>query len=296
MESFNKKSFFELRKMELQLIEKYYNELRKYEFENNIPLKGIELRKKLHKLCYLIVKLDRLLSKEDLFVIGDQRIESSKPKIYACTHIGGNDIQRTFEAIKEHAYLFLGDPKELYVDITGLLLRLNGVIAMDSFDKEDRRIAYQRSVELLDNNGNLLIYPEGAWNISRNKPVMKLFPGVAKMAKETGADIIPVAIEQYGNDFFVNIGNNMEYKSGYSSNIDGVTEDLRTNMATLKYDIWRNMGTYKRSDLDESLFDSFEQEIVDRCGYKFSIQDVLDTMHVDSDISDFVENEVLKKK
>lgn len=48
--------------------------------------------------------------------------------------------------------------------------------------------------------------PEGACNITPNLPVMKLYDGTASMALETGADIIPIRIEQYDNDFFVCIG------------------------------------------------------------------------------------------
>lgn len=150
--------------------------------------------------------MDRKVSKETVSVINDERMITDKPKIYACTHIGGNDIQRVFEVIKEHAYLFLGDPKGLYKDISGLLLFLNGVINMEIKDKTDRFIDKKRAIELLNKNGNLLIFPEGAWNITPNLLVMDLYKEAVLMARETGADIIPVAIEQYDNDFFVSIG------------------------------------------------------------------------------------------
>ena len=44
MEEFNKKSLLELKKISLEELEKYQQELRKYEYDNDIPLKGIELR------------------------------------------------------------------------------------------------------------------------------------------------------------------------------------------------------------------------------------------------------------
>lgn len=43
-----------------------------------------------------------------------------------------------------------------------------------------------------------MIFPEGAWNISENLLVMKLYTGAAEMAIRTGADIVPIAIEQFG--------------------------------------------------------------------------------------------------
>lgn len=285
MKNFEKKSLFEIRKMTMDEIEKYYLELRKYEFENNIPLKNIEIRKKIHFLLLQLIKIDRVLSKEKLTVIGDERVESDRPKIYACTHIGGNDIQRTFEAIKEHAYLFLGDPKEIYIDFTGVFLNLNGMIPLETHNKEDRKIAYQRAVELLNRGGNLLIYPEGAWNLTPNLPVMKLFSGVSRMANETHADIIPVAIEQFDNQFYVNIGKNIEYDPEKSGNIEQVNEKLRDEMASLKWKIWEKNESVPRSSIKEGYEEEFLKTIVDRCDYDFSLEEMLSDAYKDPTVT-----------
>ena len=121
----------ELKNMSLEELEQYYFNKRKEEFETGVPFQHLEARKQIQPFLLSLVKLDRLLSFESLKVIGDKRTPTDRPVIYACTHIGGNDIQRFFEAIKEHTYLFLGDPKELYRDISGLLLNTNGVISFD---------------------------------------------------------------------------------------------------------------------------------------------------------------------
>lgn len=47
----------------------------------------------------------------------------------------------------------------------------------------------------------MMIFPEGAWNVTDNLPVMKLFGGTVSMALLSGAVIIPIAIEQYSKDF-----------------------------------------------------------------------------------------------
>lgn len=278
-EIFEKKNIIELQKMNLEDVKKYYTQLRNYNFENNIPLQGIKYRKIIHKLLLEAVKIDRILSKEKVKVISDSRIKSDRPIIYACTHIGGNDIQRTFEAIKEHAYLFLGDPEGLYKDLSGLALYLNGVICLETRDKRDRYIAKERAIELLKQGSNLLIYPEGAWNITENLPVMDLYNGTIKMALETGADIVPVAIEQYEDEFLVNIGKNISISS--ENNIKESNENLRDILATLKWQIWELMGTYKRKDISEEEIKMFKQNIIDKCEYGFTIEDVYETMYKD---------------
>lgn len=289
MNQFKKKNLLELRKLSLDELKKYYVELRKYEYENSVPLKGIKLRQKIHKLLLNIIKIDRALTKEKLIIVDDKREKTDKPIIYACTHIGGNDIQRTFEAINDHAYLFLGDPEGLYKDISGLLLYLNGVICLETGIKNDRYIAKQRAVELLKNGGDLLIYPEGAWNITENLPVMKLYSGTIKMAIETHAEIIPIAIEQYDDIFFINIGKNIKVNSN-----DSVKEQnfhLRDVLATLKWEIWEGRGLQKRETINQNFIDNFKQNIVDKCEYGFTIDDVYATMYKDE--CDVVHEQVL---
>lgn len=275
------KNFIQRMKMDIDTLSDYYMKKRLERYENNIPLKGINLRKKIHILPLELVKLDRKLSKETVTVINDERIITNSPKIYACTHIGGNDIQRVFEAIKEHAYLFLGDPKGIYKDVSGLLLFLNGTINMETKDKMDRFIAKERAIELLNKNGNLLIFPEGAWNITSNLLVMDLYKGAVLMARETGADIIPVAIEQYDNDFFVSIGKNIIMKEYNDLNLEELNIILRDAMGTQKwYIIEKHSQSRKDLNVDEK---DFAQSIVDKCPYGFTVEDVEKTRYIDED-------------
>lgn len=294
MENFERKSLLELRKLSIQELEKYYMELRRYNYENDVPLKGIDIRKKIHKLLLSLIKIDRKLCKETIEIIKDERIETNKPIIYACTHIGGNDIQRTFEAIKDHAYLFLGDPRSLYRDVAGLMLYLNGVICLETNNKTDRFIAKNRAIELLKNGGDLLIYPEGAWNITDNLPCMKLYTGTIKMALETGAEIIPMAIEQYNKKFYVNIGSNVILDQSLS--VDELNDNLRDTLATLKWDIWEHQGIFERTTIDQGFVDSFKQAIVDKCEFGFTIDDVYATMYKDPNIATYDEVFAFTKK
>lgn len=295
MKKFDKKSLVELQKLSLDEVKKYYLELRKYQFENNIPLKGIEIRKKIHKLLYTLIKIDRILSKEKLTIIGNESHKTNKSVIYACTHIGGNDIQRTFEAIKEHAYLFLGDPEGIYQDLTGTILYMNGAICLETRNKDDRYIAKKRAIELLNKKGNLLIYPEGAWNITDNLPVMKLYNGAIKMALETNSEIIPVAIEQYDDQFYINIGKNIDFNKA-DCNIDDMNRHLRDTLATLKWNIFECNGLVNRNEISDEFKMNFKQNIIDKCEYGFTIEDVYETMYKDkNEISSVEAYELIKK-
>ena len=105
MEEFNKLNILQKRKMAIEDLVKYYADYRIYCYNNNEKLKGIELRKKIHFLIDLILQIDKLVSKENNIIIGNEnKAIKDEPKIFACTHIGGNDIQRTLQIIKEPAY------------------------------------------------------------------------------------------------------------------------------------------------------------------------------------------------
>ena len=211
MEKFEKKSLLELKRMSLVELNKYMSDKREYEYNNNIPLNydAIEIRKRIHFLVTTILKIDRIINAhEKITIMNDLRTRKEEGQIYACTHIGGNDVHRLVEAINDSSYIFFGDPGVAYTDPVGFLLYMNGTIYVHTREKLDRKIGYERAVELLNHGGKLIIFPEGAWNIDTNLPVAKTFKGATRMAYETGRDITPVAIEQYGNEFIVNIGEN----------------------------------------------------------------------------------------
>lgn len=287
MEKETKLNLFQKRNMAIEELIKYYSELRKASYFRGEKLKGIALRKKIHFLIALILKIDQLLSQEKIIIVNNRSyLNPNKPTIYACTHIGGNDIQRTFQVIPKPAYLMLGDPGILYKKLIYQGLRMNGVIPLETKDKIDRKIAYNRSVELLENGGNLLIYPEGAWNVSPNVIVMKLFSGTVRLAKETGAEIIPIAVEQYEKAFYFNIGRNYQIPQNTSQSPDELTDELREKLATLKWDIMLTQNELQRKDIPLDYLKTFQKEIVDRCnyGYGFSLDDALSESFHDKNV------------
>lgn len=302
LSSFKKASLFEKFNMSVDELADYYTLERKYEYFNGAKLKGIQIRKKIHFLISLILKVDQLLSKEKMVNVKElqqnksfmtlflkietlikeiitslNRQEDNKPKIYACTHIGGNDIQRAFQIIKDPAWLMFGNPGIVYKKIIYQGLRINGVLPLNTFDKVDRGITYNRALELLLNGGNLLIFPEGAWNVTPNELVMKIFVGAVKLALASGAEIIPLALEQYGKTFYYNLGEGYFIPKNTNKTILELRDELREKLATLKWEILLTQPTLKREDIPDNYLKEFQKEIVERCnyGYGFGLEDAL---------------------
>lgn len=225
------------------------------------PLRGIKARNFWHAFLVGIIATERKKKKQTYSIISDKRKRTSKPIIYACTHIGYDDVSIIYEVIKRPAYAFLGDPKSLYRSLEGLLLFLNGCISIELQCKSDRMVAKETAKELLRNGGNLLIFPEGAWNITENLPVMKLFPGAVSIAMATGSEIIPVAIEQYGKEFILNIGENIDFSKRETISEKHAVDELRDIMCTLKWGIYEYRKMRKREKLTEDYWKNFVENV-----------------------------------
>lgn len=140
-----------------QLIE-YYRNGRKYIYENNIPIKGIKWRKRIHKMMLAAIKMNRVLQLQKLTILHDEREDTDKTIIYAYTHIGRYDIEMALESIQDTCFLFFGNPGKLYRSLDGVVAYLLGFIGCDTTEKEDRHIAKELAIRTLKQGGNILIW------------------------------------------------------------------------------------------------------------------------------------------
>lgn len=270
-----------------QVVNDYFRLRRKRRFERYGPdAKGIGFHNAMHRIMIPGLMLLRRLEGRKLTVLADRRStrNTKTPTIYACSHIGGSDIETAFEAIVDPCFLLLGDPGHTYRSFDGLMLGLNGVICLETRDKTDRHIAKERGLALLKQGGSLLIYPEGAWNITENEPVMKLFSGAVAFAQETGADIVPLAVERYGKHYYVTIGTEIHYADIAGKDAKMVTAELRDTLAALKWEVWEYMGIHSRADLPPDYAErEFYPMFAPVSGY--TMQDAIETRYRDKNIT-----------
>ena len=245
----------------------YQRDMREYRIVNNIPLRGIKLRKIIYPAVAFGVKLFRIANGHTIEVVSDRRTPSEKPVIFAVTHIGKFDIERVFEACGTSCWIFNGDPDTVYRNFDGFSLFFSGVILIDTDCKTDREVALKTAVKLLNSGGNLMFFPEGIWNVEPSIPVLPLYPGIAKIATETGAEIIPVAIEQYGKHFQIVFGSNISVDK-YRQRIkeadkqcvyQELLQQLRDEMACLKWKIFE-LNHAKRKEIGN--FDLYQKDRV----------------------------------
>ena len=182
----------------------------------------MEGRRKIHKYILGIYALKNRLGGSSYEVLRDNRIALSSLTIFAITHMGKYDIEIVSEAIKEHYYLLSGDYGHLRGTIDAAFLALNGVFYFNEKVKEDRKAVCDKMIDHLKQGGNLMYFPEGTWNLSPNLPVLPCYLGIIDIARAEEATIVPVAAEQYGKHFVINIGENFNVNK-YENNVEGKT-------------------------------------------------------------------------
>lgn len=239
-----------------------YYKLRSIE-EKRLDKLSLEQRKKLHGLILGIYKLKNRLGGFSYEIINNKKTYTDRPVIFAVTHIGKFDIEVVSEAIKEHYYLLSGDYEHIQGIIDSPFLAMNGVIYFNEKDKNDRKQVSSKMINHLNDGGNLMYFIEGTWNITPNLPMLPCYWGIVDIAKKGNAIIVPVACEQYGKHFKVNIGENFDMLN-YGNNVEDKSiaiNDLRDTLATLKWEIWESEDILIRSELKG---DEWEKYVADR--------------------------------
>jgi len=227
----------------------------------------------LHYVLVWVVKVERFFRRQKIKIQNPLAMEKvnaiSGPIIFSPTHCGKYDIQVMAEVLWRFRWSLLsGDPYDLPGTIEGLWLKLNGVVYVDRDDKEYRQRAKQKMKKLLMKEKNLMLYPEGTWNFSPNQPVLPLFRGVADIAVEANATIVPFGLEvdDRKNTYYVMIG---EPIAPDAEPLE-LLEQLRDQMATLKWSLFEYLSedrvNYDRKSLVED-WELYIRKRLSECKY-----------------------------
>ena len=177
---------------------------------------------------------------------------NGKPTIFAATHVFYDDIAAVLCCLKDVTYLLIeNDGKEsLPARSECFALGMNGIITVDRSDKQSRTEAFRKMVDVLNRSGNILLFPEAAWNFSPNEVVAKLHWGAIRVAESANANIAPVAVHMVGDEYCISIGRRVEPEH-YSTPQETVTA-LRDAMATLVWELMiQNPPVQRKNITDE---------------------------------------------
>lgn len=182
----------------------------------------------------------------------NQQLDTQQNRIYVMNHSSMHDAPIACEVIKEHFFVLVGK-QPLYLE-DKIFLWLNGAVYIDRKDKKSKKTGFYKMLKILKSGNNLLIYPEGTWNITPSKPIIPLNWGIIELAKKAEVPIIPLATEYYQDCCYVKFGEPIYINSNLSKE-NGI-QQIEDAMATLKWDIWELCPITKRT---EQMRENFEQ-------------------------------------
>lgn len=269
------------------------------EVEESLSKNGIKIRKvfaPLLRAVYLTQTKYELIKENK-----PAKIKTEKGKIFVVNHRQGDDIVLGANAIGESGYIVFGN-KYLALDTTnGLGLWAYGMILLDRDNKENRGKTYEKMKYIIENGGNIIIYPEGYWNLddnglsderhgadnhnSENWLIQDINIGSLRLAQETGCAIIPTILhydEVNGKKCYSQKG--MPFYVKEEENIFDKKSELLEIMRTMYYSLMAKYSTYSRKELesqDISLKEQWEilkKELIADCdipktGYKLDLSD-----------------------
>ena len=236
-----------------------------------------KIRLLFHPLLWVVIALRNILCGYKITYLNKMNVKTKRPIIFCITHIGKADIEVSAQILKKHFYLLSGDFENVHGNLDGFFLELHGIIYLDKFNKHDTKSAKDRAVKILNKNGNIMWFVEGTWNLSENLPVLPLPFGVIEVAQKTGAIILPVALEQYDKNFYVNFGELFDV-SNYEKNDDeysfkvSLIQKLRDQMATLKYEIWEKQKPFEREYIPSNYYEKYVEHQVSQ--WKFTYEEI----------------------
>lgn len=173
---------------------------------------------------------------------------ANKPIIFAVNHSNSHDIPIACKAIKNHGYLLIGKQPLEFLD--ELFFKLNGVVFVDRKDKEDTKLSKEVMTSYLKRGVNLIMFPEGTWNMTDQQLMMNMKWGIIDIAKDANAQIIPVILDydKTKKKCHVKFGDSMLVPKDKDKK--EAIEELRDRMATLRWSFIDEKKIYRREDID----------------------------------------------
>lgn len=189
-------------------------------------------------------------------------ILSNEPVIFCVNHRFTDDALGSVCAVPRHAYILFGSLPMFFNTVDGISAWLNGVILCNRKVAASRRTAAENAVRLLQMGGNLLIFPEGVWNKTPSRLMLDYWPGVYRIAKVTGAKVVPV-VHYIRNTDDPSPENVLHTVVDEPLRLDDLSEKdalslLRDTMATWYYLMMERYGQTTRQELLEGFRSSDE--------------------------------------
>lgn len=228
--------------------------------------------------------------------------KTSKGKIFIVNHRQGDDMVFSAKTVGRSGYFVFGNPTlSLESFANGYGLWAYGMILVERGKKESRKSCYDKMKYVLENKGNVIIFPEGYWNLDDNGQkdlkhnadshnseswlIQDLNIGSIRLAQEIGCEIVPIILH------YDEVGKMKCYakrgKSFSVSKSDNIFEKkaaILEYMTTCYFNLMSKYSSYSRGELEQKYgnikeqWEKLKKELVSFCdidsvGYKLDLTD-----------------------
>ena len=115
-----------------------------------------------------------------------------EPVFWCSNHAFKDDTLATILAAQRHAYILFGSVPQFYNTFDGITAWLNGVVMTNRKVAVSRHTSVSKAIRAMQFGADLMVFPEGVWNKSPNALILDLWPGIYRIACDTGAKVVPV--------------------------------------------------------------------------------------------------------
>ncbi len=196
----------------------------------------------------------------------------SEPVIWVSNHGFKDDALGAVLAAQRHAYILFGSLPQFYNTLDGVTAWLVGVVMANRKIPASKKTAVPKAVRVINYGADLLMYPEGVWNISPNALVLDLWPGVYRIACETGAKVVPIV--HYLRDNNTSKDNPIHTVVDNPVRIDDLTEQqalryIRDIFASWYYLMMEAYGKSTRNEVlgESSFVEVWQKQIEERASF-----------------------------
>lgn len=214
---------------------------------NNMDVFQMRLTILFHRCVYKLSKpIFRCLRRHELvFVNTMPRIKGNA--IFAVNHSCKYDIPYVLESLSQSAYVIVGKQPLKLLDRFSFML--NGVVWVDRKNSVDKKASVAKMKKLLCNGANLVIFPEGTWNLTPSKPMLPLYWGIVDIARYSCKPIVPIVLEYTDSKCYVAFGERMQVVG--DDDKGKKIKEINDQLSTLKWTIWEQFPDTGYNTLEE---------------------------------------------
>ena len=162
----------------------------------------VSFRKRLYRLlqvigpsmlkCTQVIENRKWLNNQTSKEQDDPIVLPDKPVIFVSNHGFYDDALASSLAAGRHGYFLWGSLPLLFNTFNGLAVTLVGAVIVNRKSKKSREASINKAVKVMEYGSDILLYPEGGWNKTMEKPVLHLWKGVYNLSCAAQCDVVPI--------------------------------------------------------------------------------------------------------